>query len=136
MAIVSHVVRFLAALIVLAAGDVVWLGWFGKAVVRPTLGPILLDDVRWWPIFLFYPLFAFGLVVFAVSPSLRESSWVSAFLYGALFGFLAYATYDLTNLATIRVWTVQLAAIDTAWGAFLAGAASLASYAVTSRLPH
>ncbi len=117
-------------------GDFVWLGYFGKAVVQPTLGPIMLEHVRWPAIALFYPMFAFGTVFFSVAPALREGSWLSAFVYGAFFGLFAYATYDLTNFATIRAWTVQLAVIDTAWGTFLAGMASLAGYAAASRLPH
>jgi uncharacterized membrane protein len=121
------------ALIVLIVGDALWLSYFAKAVFRPTLGPILLDNPRWLFAAVFYLLYALALLIFPVAAGLRSGSWVMALFYGALFGFFAYMTYDLTNLATIKVWTPQLALMDTAWGAALTAAATLAAYGVAAR---
>jgi uncharacterized membrane protein len=107
-----------------------WLSYFAKAVFRPTLGTILLDDPRWLFAALFYLLYALAIMIFPISAALRGNSWIAALFYGALFGFFAYVTYDLTNLATIKVWTVRLAAMDIAWGAFLTALAATAGYLV------
>jgi uncharacterized membrane protein len=121
-------VRYGVVLAVLAAGDAVWLHWFGRAVVRPTLGGILLETPRWTPVLLFYVFYAAGIVLFPLAAGLRSASWGAALGYGAAFGFLAYMTYDLTNLATLKAWTLPLAMTDMAWGAGLTGAAALAAY--------
>ena len=125
----DHVARYFIVLIVLVGGDAVWLSYFARAVFRPTLGGILLDDPRWWAAALFYPLFALGVVVFALSSGRRKTSWRNSIFYGALFGFIAYATYDLTNLATLKAWTPALAIVDIVWGTLLSGAAALGAHA-------
>lgn len=130
----AFLARYGIVVAVLAVGDALWLGWFGRAVVRPTLGDILLENPRWTAIILFYLIYAAGVVVFPLAAGLRSGSWMAALGYGALFGFLAYMTYDLTNLATLRAWTLPLAVIDMAWGAALTGAAALAAYALTRRM--
>lgn len=129
----NHTIRYVTALFVLIVGDALWLSYFAKAVFRPTLGPILLDDPRWWAAGLFYLLFAFGVVFFSVTPALRQGTWTAAVLHGALFGFFAYMTYDLTNLATIKPWTISLAFTDTLWGTLLTALAAVASYSASSR---
>lgn len=123
----SYAIRYAAALAVLVVGDALWLSYFAPAMFRPTLGAILRDPPNWTAVVLFYLLYAAGVVIFAVGPALRANAWATALLYGALFGFFAYMTYDLTNLATIRLWTVRLAAIDIAWGTALTALVALAS---------
>jgi uncharacterized membrane protein len=129
----DHAIRYATTLMVLVVGDVIWLSYFAKTMFRPTLGNILLDDPRWLAAVLFYVLFAAGLVYFVITPALRISSWPSAALSGALFGFFAYMTYDLTNLATIKVWTVPLALTDMAWGTFISALAAVAGYLAAAR---
>jgi uncharacterized membrane protein len=129
----NYTIRYVTALVVLIVGDALWLSYFAKAVFRPTLGQILLDNPRWWAAGIFYLIFAFGVVFFSVMPALRQGSWIVAVLHGATFGFLAYMTYDLTNLATIRSWTVSLAIADTLWGTLITAAATTLSYGVSSR---
>ena len=124
-----RVLSYLAVLVVLVAGDAAWLSWFAPAVVHPTLGSILRDGVRWPAVILFYLLFALAIVIFPLS---RAGSLTAALFSGALFGFFAYMTYDLTNLATIKVWTTPLALTDTAWGTVLSAVAASAGYAVLS----
>lgn len=129
----SYAIRYAVALLVMIVGDALWLSYFARAMFRPTLGTMLLDDPRWLAAALFYLLYAAGIVWFAVTPALRSGSWSSAALSGALLGFLAYMTYDLTNLATIRAWTMQLALIDMAWGTLLTAVAATASYLAAAR---
>ena len=83
------------------------------------------------PAIAFYLIFPLGLVIFAAPPAFRAGSVVPALMYGAAFGALAYATYDLTNLATIRNWTLQIAIVDIAWGTFISAVAAATGYWVT-----
>jgi len=123
----AHLVRYGVALAVLVIGDALWLGWFGQVVVKPALGPTMRESLLWTPVILFYVLFAVGVVVFAVDPALRSKSLAMAAGLGLLFGFMAYMTYDMTNMATLKAWTVKLLAMDIAWGSFVTGLAALVS---------
>jgi uncharacterized membrane protein len=123
---------YLATLAVFVLADMVWLGTMASRLYRPTLGEIALPGVNLPPAFAFYILYPLGLVVFAILPALKGGTIHTALFYGALFGFFTYATYDLTNQATLRNWTLQLTMIDVAWGSALAGAAASAGYAVAS----
>lgn len=127
----SYAVRYIAALAVLAIGDFVWLGYFARAVFQPTLGPILRENISWPAAILFYLLYAVGVVIFAVSPALANQSAGKALLYGLLFGFFAYMTYDVTNYATLNAWTIKLAVMDVAWGTVISGLAALIGYGAT-----
>jgi uncharacterized membrane protein len=127
------IIRYVVVLLVLAIGDAAWLSYFARAMFRPTLGDLLLDNPRWGAAILFYLLYALGVLVFPLALGLRQGALLPAVLYGALFGFLAYMTYDLTNLATIKAWTMPLALIDMGWGAVLTAAATAAGYAVAQR---
>lgn len=124
----NYIARYVAVLAILVIGDALWLSYFAKAIFRPTLGSVLLDDPRWLFAALFYLLYTAALLIFPVAAGLRNGSWNSAFLYGAMFGFFAYMTYDLTNLATIKAWTPDLALIDMAWGSALTAIASTVGY--------
>lgn len=123
-----YIVAYVAALIVFGILDAIWLTTMTSRLYRPALGEILLQDLRIAPALVFYFLYPIGLVVFAAMPALRTGSAGTALLYGALFGLLAYATYDLTNYATLRVWTLQITLIDLAYGAVVAGLTSVAAY--------
>ncbi|HEY1629692.1 MAG TPA: DUF2177 family protein [Rhizomicrobium sp.] len=126
-------IRYGTVLAVMAVGDALWLSYFAKAVFRPALGSILLDDPRWSFAIAFYLIFAAGVVVFPIGAGLRAGSLLTALAYGAFFGFLAYMTYDLTNLATIKAWTLPLALMDMAWGTALTALASAVGYWVRAR---
>ena len=127
----SIAVRYVAALVVLVVGDILWLGYFAHAVFQPTLKPILREEIDWRAAILFYLLYAVGIAVFAAAPALASRSAWLALAYGLLFGFLAYMTYDVTNYATISAWTIRLAAMDVGWGTCISGVAGLVSYGVT-----
>jgi uncharacterized membrane protein len=130
----SWALRYLTALAVLIVLDALWLGLVGGRVFRSVLGGMLLDSPRWGAAALFYLFYALGVVVFAVQPGLRSKSWWTALVYGALIGFLAYMTYELTNLATVKAWTNELAAIDIAWGTVLTALAATASFGIAALL--
>lgn len=129
----KYAVAYVAVAVVFAVLDAVWLGWMGPRVYRPAIAPLLMDGFRLAPAIVFYVLFVLGLVIFGVTPGFRSGQWTSALTMGALFGFFCYATYDLTNMATLKVWPLKLTLIDIAWGTVLSGTAATAAYLVAKR---
>ncbi|AMN40819.1 DUF2177 family protein [Rhodoplanes sp. Z2-YC6860] len=125
--VVSYLVTFLVFTVV----DLSWLSIMGPALYRPTLGDILLPDLRLAPAAAFYLIFPIGIVAFAVNPAVNANSIATAIGYGFLFGVLAYATYDLTNFATLRNWTFQITILDMVYGGFASAfAAALTTLAL------
>jgi uncharacterized membrane protein len=124
----THLVAYVASLIVFGILDAIWLTTMSSRLYRPALGEILLDNLRIAPAVLFYFLYPIGLVVFAAMPAIRSGSAGTALAYGALFGLLAYATYDLTNYATLRNWTFQITVIDLIYGTVVAALTSVSAY--------
>lgn len=98
--------------------DMVWLGLIAKNFYQEKLGYIM-GDVQWIPAILFYLLFLVGLTFFAIYPGVQAGAWKTAALYGALFGFFTYMTYDLTNLATLKDWPLSVVIVDIVWGTVL-----------------
>ena len=127
-------IAYIATLLTFGAVDIVWLSIMASLLYRPVLGDILLDQVRIGPAIAFYLLYPVGPVVFAVLPALRSESVVSALAFGALFGVIAYATYDLTNYATLRNWSFAITAADIAYGAVASGMAAAAAFLVVKWL--
>jgi uncharacterized membrane protein len=124
----SYLIAYIAVLAVFGAIDAMWLSTMGPILYRPVLAEILAPNLRLAPAIAFYLMFPAGVVVFAVMPALRSGSIFSAFMLALLFGALAYATYDLTNYATLRVWTLQITILDIIYGAFASGVASTAAF--------
>ena len=114
--------------------DLVWLGVVAKDFYRQHIGHLLAPDVNWPAAVLFYLMFIGGLVFFAVKPALEANSAARAMMYGAFFGLLTYATYDLTNQATMRDWPVLVTVVDLAWGTVLSATVAYLSFQVSSRL--
>jgi uncharacterized membrane protein len=129
----AYLVAYLATLVTLLVCDFVWLSTVGNAIYRPRLGDLLLDRPVWWAAAAFYLVYALGVVIFAAAPGLRAQSWPRALMMGVLFGAFAYATYDLTNLATTRGWSSLVAGLDILWGAALSGVAATAGCLVAGR---
>jgi uncharacterized membrane protein len=129
-----YVIAYFATLVVLVAIDSVWLSSMANVLYRPILKDILVTEFRLAPAIFFYLLYPLGLLIFAVSPALRSGNWSDALVYGALFGFFAYATYDLTNQATLKNWETKLTLIDLAWGSFVSGVSATLGYAIASYL--
>ena len=120
--------------LVFFAIDLVWLGLVARDVYGRFLGHLLADDVNWVAAIVFYLLFIVGIFIFAIVPGVVRESATHAVLMGALFGFFTYATYDLTNLATLEGWPVGIVFIDIAWGIVLTGSVALAGYHIMSWL--
>lgn len=118
-------VGYLAGLGTLAVLDALWLGLLGRNFYKARLGQLLLDRPNWTVAILFYLLHSVGIVVF---PAALATSWIESALYGALFGFVVYAAYDITNLATLRGWSMAVSLVDLAWGAIVSAAACTAAF--------
>jgi uncharacterized membrane protein len=127
------IVAYVATLIAFAGIDSVWLGLMAQRVYRPAIGDLLAAKFDLPPAIAFYLLFPVGLTLFVVAPAVKSHSLGDAALYGALFSFFAYATYDLTNQATLRSWPTHLSLIDMAWGFTLGGLASTVGWLVAHR---
>jgi len=117
-------VLYLITLAVFFLIDMIWLGVVAKGFYRKHLGPLMSPKVNWAAAILFYLLFIVGLVVFAVRPALAAGKPVQALLLGALLGLISYATYDLTNLATLKDWPIVVTVVDLIWGTVLGGSVS------------
>lgn len=113
-----------ATAVVFVLMDMTWLTLTGTAIYRPVLGPMLAQKVDLGAAFAFYAIYIFGLVFFAVRPALAAQDWRSAALSGLLLGLVAYATYDLTNQATLRLWSIKLTVLDLCWGMTASAVAS------------
>jgi uncharacterized membrane protein len=127
-----HLAGYLAVLCVIVALDLLWLGFIAKAMYQQAIGHLMAEQPRLLAASAFYVLYAAGLMIFAVMPHAEDPTWGKAVWMGALFGFFAYATYDLSNLATLRNWPVGLSLIDMAWGTLLSAAAVAAGKAALS----
>lgn len=114
-----------ASLAAFLALDMVWLSIMGPRLYRPALGPLLADQFAAVPAVLFYLLYGVGLVAFGVLPAAEHGKPMMALFYGALFGLVAYGTYDLTNHSTLRNWPLSVTLADMAWGTFATGLASV-----------
>ncbi len=123
----SYVLVYLVSVPVFFAIDMLWLGFVASSFYKAQLGS-LLGPVNWSVAILFYLLFLVGLIIFAIAPALQDRSIGTALLYGALFGFFTYMTYDLTNLSTIRDWPWSLSFVDIAWGTVLSAAVASITY--------
>lgn len=108
--------------------DGVWLTLMGDRLYRPVLGDFMTRKVNLVPAVAFYLIFLFGVTWFATAPALREASAMRAGVNGALLGLVAYATYDLTNQATLTRWSTTITLADMGWGTLLAAVAALAGY--------
>jgi uncharacterized membrane protein len=115
---------YIATILVICIADFLWLGFVTKDFVRAQVGPMLLDTPRWVPAILFYVVYVIGVLVFVVMPAVANGGWMQAALRGALFGCFCYATYDLTNFATLKTWTLALTLVDIAWGSVVTAAAA------------
>ena len=121
------------ALPVFFAIDMVWLGLIAKNFYRDQIGFLMKSEINWTAAVVFYLLFIVGLVVFVITPAIEKNSWMHALLFGALFGLITYATYDLSNLATLRHWPLLVTIVDLAWGATLAASVSTITYFIVRK---
>lgn len=127
----TYSIAYVATGLVLLAIDAIWLTVAAQRLYRPLIGDMLVDGFRLAPAALFYLIYVAGIVVFAIAPALASERWTTATTYGAFLGLVAYATYDLTNQATLKSWPMTLTIIDLCWGTFLTAAAATAGFLIT-----
>lgn len=125
---------FFIALPVFFLIDMIWLGLVAKNFYRDQIGFLMKTDINWFAALSFYLIFIVGLVIFVIAPAMEKGSLANAIMLGAMFGFVTYATYDLTNLATIKDWPLLVTFIDLAWGAVLAASVSGLTYLIANRI--
>ena len=116
------------------AVDMVWLGLVAKNFYAKQIGFLMKENVNWPAALAFYLLFIVGLVVFVITPAVEDDAWQHALFRGALFGLITYATYDLTNLATIKDWPFPVTVVDLLWGSILAAAVATISFWIAKEL--
>jgi len=114
--------------------DLVWLGFIANRLYQKHLGFIMRPSPNWGVAILFYLLYLAGLIFFVIHPALEKQSWKYALFAGMFFGFITYATYDLTNLATLKNWPVIITAIDLIWGSVLGGLVSVVTWYVVTKV--
>ncbi len=117
--------------VVFFAIDMLWLGVIAKSFYFGQLGEFLRNPPNWTAAIVFYLLFIVGIFLFAILPAVEKNSLQQALLYGALFGFFTYATYDLTNLATLKNWPLAITFVDIAWGTVLTASVSSAGFFIS-----
>ncbi len=131
---VQYLVAWIATAVTFFVIDLVWLGLVANSFYRDRIGALMLDQINVSAAVIFYLIYVVGIVIFAVAPALQSGSWVTALVYGALFGFFAYATYDMTNLATLRGWPLEVVVVDVLWGTAITGASATIGFLVTRSL--
>ncbi len=125
--------KYLVTFLVFLGIDAIWLGVIAKNMYAKTIGHLMSDKPNLIPALIFYLFYVVGIIVFAVNPALKEKSTTIAIQLGALLGFIAYSTYDLTNLATLKNWPVHVTLIDIVWGTFLTASVSVISFLILKR---
>lgn len=128
---IRYVVAYATTLVIFLAIDAVWLVTMSQRLYRRYLDAILAESVNLAPALLFYLVYVAGIIVFATTPAFSTDKWTTAAIYGALYGFFAYATYDLTNQATVRGWPTVITVADICWGSLLSAVAATLGFLIT-----
>ncbi len=130
----SIVITYVATLLAFAGIDFVWLGFIAHGYYRSQIGHLLATDFNLVAAAAFYLVYVVGLMVFAVMPAIASGGVMRGLVLGAMFGFFCYATYDLTNLTTLKNWSLPLSLVDMAWGSLVSGIAAAFGTWVAGRL--
>ncbi len=128
-----YVIAYISTAVVFFALDYLWLTRIAIGFYREQIGSLMLASPNFAAAGVFYLFYVVGVVYFAVMPAVSAGSLVTALINGVLLGLLAYGTYDMTNLATLKGWSLQMSLVDMAWGAFLTATAAAAGYLAVSR---
>ena len=129
-----YVKLYFTALPIVFVLDIIWIGGFAMEFYRSMLGMLIADSVNWPAAIAFYIFFIIGLIIFVLEPALKARSLQKSFVLGALFGFSLYMTYDLTNLATTRDWSLLITVVDIVWGTILTAVVSVATYWIATKV--
>ena len=125
---------FAIALPVFFAIDMLWLGVLAQDLYQDQIGGLMKADPNWWAAILFYLIFIAGMVFFVIEPARQKRSWSHALFAGAAFGFVTYATFDLTALALLKDWPLFITLVDLAWGTVLSASVCLISFSIAKKL--
>jgi uncharacterized membrane protein len=131
--IAKTLTAFVATGLAFAAIDSIWLITMAPRLYKPEIGELMAPEFRLVPAIIFYLLYITGILIFAVRPGLAANNWQVALVQGALFGFFCYMTYDMTNYATLRIWSLKVTILDLIWGTFLTGSAAAVGTLVTQK---
>ena len=129
-----YILSYIATAIIFFGCDAVWLTVAGNGLYRPLLGDLILEKFRVVPAVVFYLIYVAGAVYFAIAPAIASGRWTTALLNGALFGFFTYATYDLTNQATLKGWPTTITMVDLCWGTVLTAVCATLGYIIAGAL--
>ncbi len=129
-----YVISYVVTAAIFLGLDAIWLTFAGSRLYRPQLGDLLLENYKVAPAAVFYLLYVVGILIFATQPAVVSGRWQTALIYGALFGFFAYGTYDFTNLATLKGWSPLITFVDLAWGTFVTGLSAALAYLIVSSI--
>jgi uncharacterized membrane protein len=124
---------YLIALPIFLILDGLWLGLIAKSFYAKQIGFLFKVDINWIAALIFYLLFIGALILFVINPAIEKGSLTHALLFGALFGFITYATYDLTNLATLKDWPIMVTIVDLIWGSFVTAAVASLTFLIFNR---
>jgi len=127
----QYSIAYVATAVVFLVVDLVWLTQIARQFYASMLGDLLLEQPNVGIAVGFYLVYVLGIIIFAVAPALKTGELQTALIYGCLFGFFAYATYDLTNLATLKGWPVMMAVVDIAWGTTVTGISAVSGFLIT-----
>lgn len=133
--ILKYITGYIVTGLAFALIDSIWLRNAYDKLYKPEIGEILYSGgFRAGPAISFYLLYILGMMIFAVGPAFASGKWQTALIWGALFGFFCYMTYDLTSYAVLKTWSLKVTLFDIIWGTFLTGSASVAGYTITAAL--
>lgn len=129
----KYILAYVSTTIIFLAIDAVWLGIMAKNFYAEQLGDLMAKNIKFQIAAIFYLVYTVGIVVFAIAPALEAEKIILALGYGALFGFLAYGTYDFTNMATIKNWPTIVSVVDIIWGTFITSVSASLGYLITKQ---
>ena len=130
----KYIALYLLTMVAFFAVDLVWLGIIADEFYASELGPYLAEEVNWLSAILFYSLYICGILFFVTIPAFKEQKHSKALIKGAFFGLITYGTYDLTNLALIKDWPLQMSVVDIIWGVLLNTIVGWISYLIMNKL--
>ena len=134
MDFLNQLYLYLICLGTFLAVDFFWLGVVARKFYRQELGELMAESTNWAAAVVFYLLFVVGILVFVVNPALEKGSLARSIGLGFLFGIITYATYDLTNLATLSGWSLRVTAVDLLWGGVLSAIVSTVGYVTANAI--
>jgi uncharacterized membrane protein len=124
----DYIKIYLVTVPIFFAIDMTWLGLIATQIYKKYIGNLMRPVPNWPAAIIFYLIFIVGLIIFSIYPALKNHSWTHALIYGALFGFFTYMTFDLTSLSVLKDWPLGITIIDIVWGTFLSCSVATASY--------